>query len=140
MIPIQDTVRSRSVPLVTWGIILVNAVVFFFELTLPARRLDRLFHELGMVPARLEYDPVAWVTLFTCMFLHGGWGHFIGNMWALYLFGENVEDRMGRAGSWSITCSAAWSRGLPTTSPTWKAPCRPSGLPGPSPGCWGPIS
>ena len=50
---------------------------------------------LGMVPARLGADPDAYLTLLTCMFLHGGWMHFIGNMWMLYLFGDTVEDRMG---------------------------------------------
>lgn len=97
MFPIQDTVQSRTVPLVTWGIILLNAVVFLYELALPPEYLDALVLELGMTPARLSADPAAWWTLVTCMFLHGGWLHFIGNMWTLYLFGDNVEDRMGPA-------------------------------------------
>jgi membrane associated rhomboid family serine protease len=97
MIPIQDTVQSRSVPLVTWGLILLNGLVFLQELSLPPERLEQLVALLGMVPARLGHDPEAWWTLLTCMFLHGGWMHFIGNMWTLYLFGDNVEDRMGSA-------------------------------------------
>jgi membrane associated rhomboid family serine protease len=64
---------------------------------LPPQQLEYLLAMLGMVPARLEADPAAYSTLFTCMFLHGGWMHFIGNMWMLYLFGDNVEDRMGSA-------------------------------------------
>jgi membrane associated rhomboid family serine protease len=95
MIPIQDTVQSRSVPLVTWGIILLNGLVFLYELSLPPERLEALIGVLGMVPARLGDDPDSWWTLLTCMFLHGGWTHFIGNMWVLYLFGDSVEDRMG---------------------------------------------
>ncbi len=97
MIPIQDTVQSRSVSLATWGLILLNGLVFLQELALPPERLEQLVALLGMVPARLGHDPEAWWTLLTCMFLHGGWMHFIGNMWTLYLFGDNVEDRMGSA-------------------------------------------
>ena len=95
MIPIQDNVPSRNVPLVTWGLILLNGLVFLQELALPPEHLERLIALLGMVPARLDHDPAAWWTLLTCMFLHGGWLHFIGNMWTLFLFGDNVEDRMG---------------------------------------------
>jgi membrane associated rhomboid family serine protease len=97
MFPIQDTVQSRSVPLVTWGLILLNGLIFLQELALPPERLEQLIALLGMVPARLGSDPEGWWTLLTCMFLHGGWMHFIGNMWTLYLFGDNVEDRMGPA-------------------------------------------
>jgi membrane associated rhomboid family serine protease len=95
MFPLQDTVRSRNVPIATWGMIAVNSLIFFEELTLPHDRLESLFAMLGMVPARLREDPEAYWTLLTCMFLHGGWMHFIGNMWTLYLFGDAVEDRMG---------------------------------------------
>jgi len=95
MIPIQDTVQSRSVPLVTWGIILLNGLVFLYELSLPPEQLELLTAVLGMVPARLGADPEPYWTLLTCMFLHGGWMHFIANMWTLYLFGDGVEDRMG---------------------------------------------
>jgi membrane associated rhomboid family serine protease len=95
MFPLQDTVRPRDVPLMTWGIILLNGLVFLYELSLPPERLEALFAALGMVPARLGAYPDAWWTLLTCMFLHGGWMHFIGNMWSLFLFGDAVEDRMG---------------------------------------------
>ena len=95
MIPLQDTVRSRNVPVVTWIIILINSVVFMYELSLTEPELQTLMTMLGMVPLRLQYDPEGYWTLITCMFLHGGWIHFIGNMWTLYLFGDNVEDRMG---------------------------------------------
>src|SRR6266850_5291293 len=95
MFPIQDTVQSRGVPLVTWAIILLNGLVFLYELSLPPEQLEHLLALLGMVPARPEADPAAYSTLFTCMFLHGGWLHLIGNMWMLYLFGDDVEDRLG---------------------------------------------
>jgi membrane associated rhomboid family serine protease len=95
MIPIRDTIPSRTVPLVLWGIILLNALVFLYELSLPPERLEQLVNSLGLVPARLERDPDAAWTLLTCMFLHGGWMHILGNMWFLYIFGDNVEDQMG---------------------------------------------
>ena len=95
MIPLQDTVHSENVPLATWVIILVNGLVFLFELSLPLAQLEQLVAALGMVPVRLAADPTAYWTVLTSMFLHGSWMHFIGNMWMLYLFGDNVEDRMG---------------------------------------------
>ena len=64
-------------------------------MSLPQEQLEWLAATLGFVPARLKYDPSAWWTLLTCMFLHGGWMHFIGNMWVLHLFGDGVEDRIG---------------------------------------------
>ena len=97
MIPLQDTVQARGVPLVTWGIILLNGLVFLYELSLPPEQLEYLIAQLGMVPARLGADPDSYWTVLTCMFLHGGWMHFIGNMWVLFLFGDAVEDRMGPA-------------------------------------------
>jgi membrane associated rhomboid family serine protease len=95
MFPLQDTVQSRSVPIVTWIIILLNGVAFLYELALPVDQLERFLFLVGMVPARIGDDPSSYWTMLTSMFLHGGWVHFIGNMWMLYLFGDNVEDRMG---------------------------------------------
>lgn len=109
MIPIQDNVPSRGVPLVTWGLILLNGLVFVYELSLPPDDLERLFAGRGFVPGRLWTDPDAAWTLLTCLFLHGGWTHFVRNMWALYLFGDNVEDRMGsvRYLGFYLLCGAA---------------------------------
>ena len=104
MIPIQDTVPRRSPPLVTYVLIMVNTAVFLFELWLPEPQLERLLYLFGMVPARYSHPEWAaalgfplddyWPFL-TSMFLHSGWLHFLGNMWFLWLFGDNVEDRMG---------------------------------------------
>ena len=104
MFPIQDSVPSRSVPVVTRALILINVVVFFFELMLPRHGVEELFYLFGLVPARLTHpDWAAYVgfpadgywSIFTHQFLHGGWLHIIANMWALWIFGDNVEDRMG---------------------------------------------
>jgi membrane associated rhomboid family serine protease len=104
MIPIQDTVTRRNPPLAVYGLIALNLLVFAFELSLTQADLERLFYVLGIVPARYTHPQWAeWVGLrvddywpfLTSMFLHGGWAHIIGNMWALWIFGDNVEDRMG---------------------------------------------
>jgi membrane associated rhomboid family serine protease len=104
MLPIRDTVPSRSTPVVTWGIILANTVVFIFELMLPEPALQAFFYYFGIVPARYTHPTWAvWMGLpvddywpfLTSMFLHGGWMHIIGNMWTLWIFGDNVEDRLG---------------------------------------------
>jgi membrane associated rhomboid family serine protease len=96
MFPIRDTIPSRSLPVVNWLIIACNVVVFFFEASLPPEQLDRLIHILGMIPRHLVRNPIPEaLTILTSMFLHGGWFHVISNMWALYIFGDNVEDRIG---------------------------------------------
>jgi membrane associated rhomboid family serine protease len=104
VIPIRDTIPHRRTPVMTWALIAVNVAVFLYELTLPAEELERLFYFFGMVPARYSHPEWAMVAglpfddywpFVTCMFLHGGWAHVIGNMWTLWIFGDNVEDRMG---------------------------------------------
>ncbi len=96
MLPIKDTIRSRTFPIVNWTIILLNVAVFLHENALGETALRHFIGVYGMVPARLWGDFAhAWPTLFTSMFLHGGWFHLLSNMWVLYIFGDNVEDRMG---------------------------------------------
>ena len=91
-------------PVVTRALILVNVLVFFFELMLPRQGVEQLFYLFGIVPARFTHpDWAAYVgfsgdgywTILTHQFLHGGWLHMIANMWTLWIFGDNVEDRMG---------------------------------------------
>lgn len=96
MIPLYDTLHSRRFPLVNWLLIGLNVLVFLYELSLSPAGLDRLTHIWGLVPATLFAHPAAvWMTVFTAMFLHGGWFHILSNMWVLFIFGDNVEDRMG---------------------------------------------
>jgi len=90
VIPLRDVIPSRTRPYVTVAIIVLNAVAWFFELSLPREDLSEFLRTHGVVPA--AFVPA---TLFTSMFLHGGWSHVIGNMWYLWIFGDNVEDRLG---------------------------------------------
>jgi membrane associated rhomboid family serine protease len=71
-------------------------VVFFFELNLSPLELERLIRTYGLIGSRFQVEnPATWLPLFSHMFLHGGWLHFLSNMWTLFIFGDNVEDRMG---------------------------------------------
>jgi membrane associated rhomboid family serine protease len=117
MFPIRDTVVTRHVPFVTWLLIGVNVVVFLVELSLPQRQVAELFYLFGVVPARYTQPewaaaigfPASFWPFLTTMFLHGGWLHVIGNMWMLWIFGDNVEDRMGplRFLSFYLLCGVA---------------------------------
>ena len=96
MFPIRDTIRSRSFLLVNWLIIFTNAAAFYYELRIGPSGLNNFINAWGLVPVRFWADPqIAWVTIFSAMFLHGGWFHILSNMWILFIFGDNVEDRMG---------------------------------------------
>jgi membrane associated rhomboid family serine protease len=90
MIPLRDVIPSRTTPFVTVTIIVLNAVAFLFELSLPGPERRALLQQFGVVPALFS-----WTSVFTSMFLHGGWMHIGGNMLYLWIFGDNVEDRMG---------------------------------------------
>ncbi|HUI87669.1 MAG TPA: rhomboid family intramembrane serine protease [Anaerolineales bacterium] len=98
MIPLYDTLRSRRFPVINWFLIALNFIVFFYELSLSPSALNRLTLAWGLVPVKLMMHPETyWVTIFTSMFLHGGWFHILSNMWVLFIFGDNVEDCMGKS-------------------------------------------
>jgi membrane associated rhomboid family serine protease len=90
MIPLRDVIPSRTTPYVTVTIIVLNTLAWLFELSLPHEVLNQFLIVYGVVPAYFS-----WPTLITSMFLHGGWMHVIGNMWYLWIFGDNVEDSLG---------------------------------------------
>ena len=100
MIPLRDTIPSRTAPVVTVALIAVNVIVFLHEAAL-GPYLERFVFAYGLVPRRLVYwpgnplDPVRFLPLVTSMFWHGGWLHLIGNMLYLWIFGDNVEDKLG---------------------------------------------
>ena len=107
MFPIRDDQPSFSKPFVNYFIIGLNVLVFIFELTVQfqgPRALDALVFQFGVVPEHFERAltgapnytiPGTFLTIFTSMFLHAGWLHIIGNMWFLWIFGDNVEDYLG---------------------------------------------
>ncbi len=104
MFPLKDTIPRIGFPFVTWTLIILNGIIFLFEISVPKDILERIFYLFGLVPARYSYPKWAfihglpfddYVAFLTNMFLHGGWLHIIGNMWFLHLFGSTVEDRMG---------------------------------------------
>jgi membrane associated rhomboid family serine protease len=90
MIPLRDVIPSRTTPYITITIIAINALAWMFEVALPREALPEFLLVYGMVPANFHAS-----TLVTSMFLHGSWSHVIGNMWYLWIFGDNVEDRVG---------------------------------------------
>src|SRR5438045_5116546 len=90
MIPLRDIIPSRTVPYITVTIIVLNALAWLFELSLPREVLPVFLQVYGVVPADFHA-----ATLISSMFLHGGWSHIIGNMWYLWIFGDNIEDRLG---------------------------------------------
>lgn len=99
MIPIRDNIKPDRKPLINWLIIFLNGVVFWRQLSFDDAALNLFFHKYGVVPENYAGGfPEAEVLfpLLSNIFIHGGWLHFISNMWILWIFGDNVEDRMGR--------------------------------------------
>jgi membrane associated rhomboid family serine protease len=90
VIPLRDVIPSRTTPYVTVSLIVLNVLVFVYELMLPESRLDAFMLYFGLVPAAFS-----WVAVLTSMFLHAGFTHVGFNMLFLWIFGDNVEDRMG---------------------------------------------
>jgi membrane associated rhomboid family serine protease len=96
MFPLYDTIRSRKFPIINWTLIILNGLVFYYEWQLSDAGLNRFIHSWGLVPSRWIANPAeAWLTIFSSMFLHGGWFHLLSNMWVLAIFGDNIEERLG---------------------------------------------
>jgi membrane associated rhomboid family serine protease len=90
MLPISDVIPSKTTPYVTIGLIAINVLTFLYELQLSRPELQVVALAFGVVPADFS-----WPTLITSQFLHDGWMHIFGNMLYLWIFGDNVEDRLG---------------------------------------------
>ncbi len=90
MIPLRDSQPSFSKPVVTFALIAVNTVLFLYQASLDRFSLNHFIQVYGLVPDDLRLG-----TLVSSMFLHGGWLHLIGNMWFLWIYGDNVEDLLG---------------------------------------------
>ncbi|OLP18320.1 rhomboid family intramembrane serine protease [Leptolyngbya sp. 'hensonii'] len=104
MVPLRDENPTQITPYVTYGLIVLNVLVFVYELTLAPPALQEFFQTWAVVPRQLSATlnghpvvagPPEWLTLFTSQFLHGGFLHIAGNMLFLWIFGNNVEDRLG---------------------------------------------
>jgi membrane associated rhomboid family serine protease len=102
MIPLRDNIPSRQRPIMNYIIIGLNVLFFFLELS-TGSHLQELLTAFGFMPARFfamaeahpERFAALYLPLFTTMFLHASWLHLIANMWTLFIFGDNVEDRLG---------------------------------------------
>lgn len=100
MFPLRDNIRARSFPIVNWSLIAVSVLAFLLERAIefglgPFAAL-RFLTWFGLVPSEFSLlNPLNYLSVFSSIFLHGGWFHLISNMWILYIFGDNVEDRMG---------------------------------------------
>src|SRR6516162_9794546 len=90
MFPLRDTQPSYSKPIVTVALIVINILVFLYEFSLDPYSQNAFIGTFGLVPDRFHFANVI-----TSMFLHGGWMHVLGNMWFLWIFGDNIEDILG---------------------------------------------
>jgi membrane associated rhomboid family serine protease len=98
MIPFRDHNRSSTFPVLTVALIAVNVIVWLYEFMLDmSGQLEPFIMGFAFIPNNLWSVPLWWVvTIFTAMFMHGSWAHIIGNMMYLWIFGDNVEDRLGK--------------------------------------------
>ncbi len=102
MIPLRDSTKSQTFPIVNLTIIVLNILIYFLEVSFEPYQLNQIYYAFGLVPAEVmntiitgsSLTPVL-ISFVTAMFIHGGWLHVIGNMLFLWVFGDNVEDRLG---------------------------------------------
>jgi len=127
MIPLRDMTPRRSAPVMTLVLIVINVIVFLHQVSLPPAQAEAFVRIYGLVPAKIQLALAglhyslagALMPLFTCMFLHGGWLHIIGNMWFLWIFGGNVENRLGSLGYLVFYLVCGISSGLMQTIFSW---------------------
>jgi membrane associated rhomboid family serine protease len=105
MIPLRDNVRPKKFPFINIFLIIVNVLIFFYQTTLTREELLQLFVHYGVIPQQFfelsgsgALLPAAWFPFISATFLHGSWFHLLGNMLYLWVFGDNVEDRLGHGG------------------------------------------
>lgn len=99
MLPFRDENPSSTTPYVTIGLIVVNVLVFLYELLLQSTgQYDAFIYQAALIPAQATaFDPSSFSDFFTSMFMHAGWLHIGGNMLYLWIFGDNIEDKLGHA-------------------------------------------
>ncbi len=118
MIPLRDVIPSRTTPYITISLVVINALVFLYQLSL-GDDINNFVFTYGLVPADFS-----WISVLTSMFLHGGFLHVAGNMLYLWIFGDNVEDRMGhgRFLAFYLLCGIAAALGQTLTVPHSQIP------------------
>jgi hypothetical protein len=129
MIPLRDTTRSRNYPAVNTALIAANGLLFLVQLAQGPQQ-DAFIYTYGLVPARYSVPHVAAyftsfqqaLALLSFMFLHGGFWHLLGNMWSLYIFGDNVEDRLGPFRYLLFYLLCGWASGLFHLFLNWQSP------------------
>ncbi|MBD2361390.1 rhomboid family intramembrane serine protease [Anabaena minutissima FACHB-250] len=136
MFPLYDDNPTRITPYFTYGLIGMNVLVFLHEVSLSNAQLNLFFDQYAVVPQQLTTNlAVEWTTLFTSQFLHGGWWHLISNMVFLWVFGNNIEDRLGHlkylifylaCGALAAACQ--WFIGMYSTIPSLGASGAISGV------------
>ncbi len=99
MIPIRDEIKTHRTPIVNYALVVINVLVFLW-MFLNSANLEQIYYEYALIPANIfnGIDVGDITDLFTSMFMHGGWMHLIGNMLYLWIFGDNIEDRLGHIG------------------------------------------
>jgi membrane associated rhomboid family serine protease len=99
MLPLRDINPTRRFPILTYALIALNVLVFLWEGSMPDSELQSMFMDLSVVPSQISASPFAFessLDIVRSMFFHAGWAHLLGNMLYLWLFGDNVEDRLGK--------------------------------------------
>ncbi len=128
MIPLRDTIQSKNYPIVNTGIIMLNVVIYLVELA-QGQGLDRFIFIYGLIPARYSVPEMGSQFSFgqqafsflSFMFIHGGFWHLLGNMWSLYIFGDNVEDRLGSLRYLVFYLLCGWVSGLSHLLTNWNS-------------------
>ena len=136
MFPLYDENPTRITPYFTYGLIGMNILVFLHEISLSNLQLEQFFQLYAVIPQELTINwSGEWTTLFTSQFLHGGWWHLISNMVYLWVFGNNIEDRLGHFKYllFYLTCGAIaalcqWFIGMYSTIPSLGASGAISGV------------
>jgi membrane associated rhomboid family serine protease len=129
MIPIRDTIQSKSYPVVN-NIIIITNVLFYLAEMAQGEGLGLFIFTYGLVPARYSSPEVALhfslgqqiLSFFSFMFIHGGFWHLLGNMWSLYIFGDNVEDRLGSVRYFIFYLLSGCASGLSHLFINWHSP------------------
>lgn len=126
LFPLRDLRKTLTRPLVTWALIALNVLIFAYQWSLDASRSETLVERFGVIPDVLLHAGHAGslITPLTSMFLHGGLGHVLGNLWFLFVFGDNVEEALGHArfAAFYVLCGLAAAATQVAIGPTSTVP------------------